>query len=348
MKSSLQCQTQKQFCINFKHGGTMPKHKLNYNAAEESVPIDTTGPEVDVDVDEDPVLPINPKQPEKPLLGGEENELPKKEEEAPIDIVASPEEVEDKDEHAEYSKSVKKRIDKLTAKLREAERREKAATEYAQNVQTENQSLQQRNQTIDGNYIIAEANRITAETEATKNLLKRANEDQDIDAQAQAQQKLATLAVEAQRVQALNQERSAKAGEVTAPQQFTQEVPMERPQEDFPDPDPKAQSWAEDNPWFGNDRAMTMTSFVIHQDLVNEGFDPTGDEYYDEVNKRIRTEFPHKFNEETQQANRPAQAVAPAKRSAKPGRKTVRLTPSQVAIANKLGVPLEEYAKYVE
>jgi hypothetical protein len=307
---------------------------LNKRSAEELVQLDDTGPEVDIEIDEESTLPITPKQPEKPLL---DDAL----------VEAEPEVVVQEDsEHEEYSKGVKKRIDKLTAKLREAERREQAATSYAQNVQTENKTLQQQKTNLDGNYIIAEANRITAETEATKNILRKANEEADVDTQTNAQQKLAALAVEAQRVQALNQERSAKTGQVTAPQQFNQEVQQQpAPQ---PEPDPKAQSWAEDNPWFGNDRAMTMTSFVIHQDLMNEGFDATSNEYYSEVNKRIRDDFPNKFDREITQTNRPAQAVAPAKRSAKAGRKTVRLTPSQVAIANKLGVPLEEYAKYVE
>ena len=320
----------------------MPKHKLNLNAATEPVPIDNTGPEVDVDVDEEPSLPIEPQQPDKPILGddGAEEAIPEVETEKE-EVVAQT------DEHEEYSKNVKKRIDKLTAKLREAERREKAATEYAKNVHTENQTLQQQKQNLDGNYIISEANRITAETEAAKNILRKANEEADTEAQVNAQQKLAALAVEAQRVQALNQERNVQQGQVQAPEQFTQETVPQSQQETYPDPDPKAQDWAEENPWFGNDRAMTMTSFVIHQDLLNEGFDATSNEYYDEVNKRIRTEFPHKFEGKTQ-ANRPAQAVAPAKRSAKAGRKTVRLTPSQVTIAKKLGVPLEEYAKYVE
>ena len=320
----------------------MPKHKLNLNAATEPVPIDNTGPEVDVDVDEDPSLPIEPQQPDKPILGDEGGA------EAVPEVETEKEEVvAQTDEHEEYSKNVKKRIDKLTGKLREAERREQAATEYAKNVYTENQSLQQAKQNLDGNYIISEANRITAETEAAKNILKKANEEADTEAQVNAQQKLAALAVEAQRVQALNQERNVRRGQVQAPQQFTQETVPQPQQETYPDPDPKAQDWAEENPWFGNDRAMTMTSFVIHQDLLNEGFDATSNEYYDEVNKRIRTEFPHKFEGKTQ-ANRPAQAVASAKRSAKSGRKTVRLTPSQVTIAKKLGVPLEEYAKYVE
>ena len=319
----------------------MPKHKLNLNAAEETVPIDDTGPEVDVDVDEDSSLPIEPQQPDKPILGDEGGA------EAVPEVETEKEEVAQTDEHQEYSKNVKKRIDKLTGKLRESERREQAATEYAKNVYTENQSLQQAKQNLDGNYIISEANRITAETEAAKNVLRKANEEADTEAQVNAQQKLAALAVEAQRVQALNQERNVRQGQVQAPQQFTQETVPQPQQETYPDPDPKAQDWAEENPWFGNDRAMTMTSFVIHQDLLNEGFDATSNEYYDEVNKRIRTEFPHKFEGKTQ-ANRPAQAVASAKRSAKSGRKTVRLTPSQVTIAKKLGVPLEEYAKYVE
>jgi len=307
----------------------MPKHKLNLNPAEELVPIDDSGPEVDVDIEEDSALPIDPIQPTKPIL---EN------------AVAAPKE-ENKDEHEEYSKNVKKRIDKLTGRLRESERREQTATIYAKNVYEENKRLSQQKQNIDGNYIIAEANRITAETESTKNLLKKANEESNVDKQAEAQQKLASLAVEAQRVQALNQARNAQSGQITAPQQYTEAT---QPQPRYPDPDPKAESWAEDNPWFGNDRAMTMTSFVIHQDLLNEGFDATSNEYYDEVNKRIRGEFPHKFDGANTRANRPVQAVASAKRSAKTGRKTVRLTPSQVAIANKLGVPLEEYAKYVE
>ena len=145
----------------------------------------------------------------------------------------------------------------------------------------------------------------------------------------------------------MNQERTAQAAQT---EQVTQDIPTEpqpQPQE-YSEPDPKAQAWAEENPWFGNDKAMTMTSFAFHEDLLSEGFDPASNEYYDEINNRIRKEFPHKFNDEETQTSQPAQTVAPAKRSAKPGRKTVRLTPSQVAIANKLGVPLEEYAKYVE
>lgn len=307
----------------------MPEHKLNLNPAEELVQIDDTGPEVDVEIDENQNASFEP-QPVKENI-----------------LEAMPEEkVEEKveDEHEEYSKSVKKRINKLTAKLREAERREEAATQYAQNVQKENTTLKEQKQNIDGNYILAEANRITAETEATKNILQKANEEQDVEKQVQAQQKLAALAVEAQRVQALNQRRAAQ--QQTAPTQVTQDFAQQEQQAPIK-PDPRAEAWAEDNSWFGEDRAMTMTSFAIHEDLLNEGFDATSDEYYSEIDKRIRDEFPHKFGETSQQ-NRVAQSVAPAKRSAKSGRKSVRLTPSQVAIAKKLGVPLNEYAKYVE
>tara|TARA_R110002020_G_scaffold145212_1_gene318517 strand:+ start:398 stop:1336 length:939 start_codon:yes stop_codon:yes gene_type:complete len=312
----------------------MPKHKLNLNPAEELVPIDDTGPEVDVELSEEDVPSFEAVTPSKPVL---ENKI----QEDKTDFTQDKSE----DEHEEYSKGVKKRIDKLTAKLREAERRESAATQYAQNVNKENSSLKQQKQNIDGNYIIAEANRITAETEATKNLLKRANEEANTDQQVEAQQKLAALAVEAQRVQALNQNRAAQAEQVSSPQQYQQDFSQ---QEKAPvRPDPKAEAWAEDNSWFGDDKAMTMTSFVIHQDLLNEGFDANSNEYYSEVDKRIRDEFPHKFGD-THQNNRPAQAVAPAKRSAKTGRRSVRLTPSQVAIAKKLGVPLDEYAKYVD
>ena len=257
----------------------MPEHKLNMNAAEETVPLDDTGPEVDVDIDEGGALPIDPKQPEKPILGDE----------GAAEVIPEPELEEAKaDDHEEYSKSVKKRIDKLTAKLREAERREQAALDYAKG--------------LDSNYIVAEANRISAETEATKNLLRKANEEADIEAQTNAQQKLAALAVEAQRVQALNQERTAQAAQ---PQQVTQDILTEPESQlqEYSEPDPKAQAWADENPWFGNDKAMTMTSFAFHEDLLSEGFDPASDEYYSEINNRIRKEFPHKFNGEETQIN---------------------------------------------
>ena len=310
----------------------MQEDKLkNLSQAEALVPLDTDGEEVEIE------------------LEGVASET-----EAAAEVEEVVEETNDEEpkaedtEHEEYSKGVQKRIDKLTAKLREAERREKAATDFASNVQKENETLKTKTKELDENYVLAEANRITAETEKAKNDLRAANESDDIDKQTDAQQRLAVLAGEAQRMSALNKEREKVVETPPSEQQPAQTAPQAAP-EQYPDPDPKAQEWADKNEWFGQDRAMTMTSFAIHEDLIKEGFDPKSDEYYTEVNTRIRSEFPHKFDEDTSPKNRPVQTVASAKRSAKTGRsKSVKLTPSQVAIAKKLGVPLEEYAKYVK
>ena len=310
----------------------MQEDKLkNLSQAEALVPLDTDGEEVEIE------------------LEGVASET-----EAAAEVEEVVEETNDEEskaedtEHEEYSKSVQKRIDKLTAKLREAERREQAATEFASNVQKENTDLKTKAQELDGSYIASEANRITAETEKAKNDLKIANENNDVEQQVEAQQKLAVLAADAQRVENLNKQREKVVETPPSEEQPAQTAQQAAP-EQYPDPDPKAQEWADKNEWFGQDKAMTMTSFVIHEDLIKEGFDPKSDEYYTEVDTRIRSEFPHKFDEDTSIKNRPVQTVASAKRSAKTGRsKSVKLTPSQVAIAKKLGVPLEEYAKYVK
>ena len=319
----------------------MPETKFkNLSQADELVPIDTDGEEVEVELEQETTKTL------KPEVIDDEEGIDEEDENEDEEAVVAKEETE----HEEYSKGVQKRIDKLTAKLREAERREQAATEFAQNVQTENQTVKTKTEELDGNYVLAEANRITAETEKAKNDLRAANEANDIDQQTDAQQRLAVLAGEAQRVAELNKarEKATKEKETEVPSETKQETSTQQPVQ-YPDPDPKAQDWAEDNKWFGQDRAMTMTSFAIHQDLVEEGFDPTADEYYTEIDKRIRNEFPHKFNEDSGTKTRSVQTVASAKRSAKTGRsKSVKLTPSQVAIAKKLGVPLEEYAKYVK
>ena len=310
----------------------MQEDKLkNLSQAEALVPLDTDGEEVEIE-----------------LEGvASETEATAEVEEA-VEKTNNEELKAEDTEHEEYSKGVQKRIDKLTAKLREAERREKAATDFASNVQKENETLKTKTKELDENYVLAEANRITAETEKAKNDLRAANETDDIDKQTDAQQRLAVLAGEAQRMSALNKEREKVVETPPSEQQPAQTAPQAAP-EQYPDPDPKAQDWADKNEWFGQDRAMTMTYFAIHEDLIKEGFDPKSDEYYTEVDTRIRSEFPHKFDEDTSTKNRPVQTVASAKRSAKTGRsKSVKLTPSQVAIAKKLGVPLEEYAKYVK
>ena len=315
----------------------MPAQELTRTDEEKMVDLDVSGPAVDVE------LPQEGAQISE-VLENEKEEVPE---------LNVKEVQEDKEEELEnYSKNVKTRINKLTAKLREAERRERAATQFAESVKKENEGLKTKNTALDGNYIVEFANRITTETEAAKQSLRQATEMDDVEKQVEAQQKLARLAVEAQNLKGLNQQR--KTQEAASPVTLDQAVANNTTNEQAAPPDPKAEAWAEKNDWFGNDTAMTMTSFVIHRQLTEEeGFDASEDEYYDEIDKRMRSEFPHKFNgeaTETEIDTRPAQTVASATRSAKRGRgkNTVRLTPSQVAIAKKLGVPLEEYAKHVK
>jgi hypothetical protein len=313
----------------------MPRQELTKTDEEKMVDLDVTGPAVDVELPEEGVI-LTEVAAETPSQETTDTEKIKVEE------VEEP-----KQELEDYSKNVQQRINKLTARLREAERREKAATDYAQNVQKENSTLKNRNTALDGNYIIEFANRITTETEAAKAALKQATENDDVDKQVESQQKLARLAVEAQNLKKLNDQRKVRQNSPKSAQTTALKQPNEAPAP----PDPKAEAWARKNAWFGEDTAMTMTSFVVHRQLTEEeGFDPSSDQYYNEVDKRMREEFPHKFNgASSEPETRPVQTVASATRSPKKGRsKTVRLTPSQVAIAKKLGVPLEEYAKYVK
>jgi len=315
----------------------MPAQELTKTDEEKMVDLDVSGPAVDVEL---------------PQEGAVITEVGEEETTSPEIQVESAEETDKTEELENYSKNVKKRIDKLTAKLREAERREQAATTFAESVKKENEGLKTRNSALDGNYIVEFANRITTETEAAKEQLRQATQNDEVDKQVEAQQKLARLAVEAQNLKNLNEQRKVQADKTPAPttldQVFENNVANETPAP----PDPKAEAWAAKNDWFGKDAAMTMTSFVHHRQLTEEeGFDGTEDEYYDEIDKRMRAEFPHKFGDAVpQEETRPAQTVASATRSPKRGRgkNTVRLTPSQVAIAKKLGVPLEEYARHVK
>jgi len=251
-------------------------------------------------------------------------------------------------EMEDYGKKVQGRIDKLTKKVREAERREQAATEYTRNVYQENKTLQEKAQSLDDGYVNQYENRVTAELDTVKKQLKQAVETGDVDKQVEANQHLARLSVEAERVRTTQEkkERLKKQREEQGdrePQQYQQQyVPPQMPP---PQADPKAESWADKNEWFGKDEPMTLTSFSIHRNLVEEGFDPQSDMYYSEVDKRMRDNFPHKFGQQVS----PTQTVASANRGGPVRRKgTVRLTPSQVAISKKLGVPLSEYAKYVK
>tara|TARA_Y100000817_G_scaffold117715_1_gene92290 strand:- start:100 stop:798 length:699 start_codon:yes stop_codon:yes gene_type:complete len=227
--------------------------------------------------------------------------------------------------------------------MREAERREQAATEYAQALESKRKTDQSRFKKMDTDYWSRFEKNVKTGMESAQKELASAIESGNAEAQVEANKRIATLAFENAKLE----QRKSEPVEEEKPVQLSDsgKLPQQTPQ----DPDPKAEEWAAKNTWFGKDRAMTFTAFEIHKDLVNEGFDPKSDDYYNEVDKRIRVDFSHKFgNTENKQTTKPVQSVASANRSVKPGRKTVRLTPSQVAIAKKLGVPLEEYAKQIK
>ena len=249
---------------------------------------------------------------------------------------------EEPDELKEYSEGVQKRIAKLTRKMREAERQREEAVTYAQTVTQQKNNAEKRLSRLDKSYVSEFESRVTTSMAAAKLALKNAIESQNVEAQIAAQEQLANLSVENARLNSMkivNDEPKEKEVRVN-PQQ----------QQPTQQSDPRAEQWATKNAWFGNDTAMTYTAFDIHKKLVEqEGYDPKSDEYYEEVDSRIRLEFPHKFDKiegTTTERVKPTQAVASAKRSASTGRKKiVKLSPSQVAIAKRIGVPLEEYAK---
>lgn len=254
---------------------------------------------------------------------------------------------DDDDEHQEYSAGVKKRIDRLTKKMREAERQREEAVKYAQNVQSEAEKIRARMQALDQGYMTEYGSRLSMEQQQVEAELKRAVEMGDSDATVAAQRKMTQLALASDRYETTKQaQERALREQQQAAQYQTQSAPQPAPRA----PDPKAEDWASRNEWFGTDEAMTFAAFGLHKRLVeDEGFDPTSNEYYSELDNRIRKEFPHKFKDSA--GKRPIQNVAGSARgtTGRTGRNTkVKLTPSQVAIAKKLGVPLEEYAKYVK
>ena len=254
---------------------------------------------------------------------------------------------EDKaDELKEYSEGVQKRIAKLTRKMREAERQREEAIAFAEAANKQKSELEGRLSKLDKSYTSEFENRVKTNMAAAKLALKNAIESQNVEAQIAAQEQIANLTMDGARLNAM------KVAEETKPEP-SKDVNITPQRTQQPATDPKAEDWALRNPWFGNDSAMTYTAFDLHKKLVEEeGFDPKSDEYYAEVDKRIRLEFPHKFDkvEDTSTERvKPTQNVASAKRSASTkGRKTVKLTPSQVAIAKRLGVPLEAYAKQLK
>jgi hypothetical protein len=304
------------------------------------VPIDTSGPDATVDIEEvkdeavvDTEAPKQETETDKTFENERETKLEEKKED---------------DKLEDYSKGVQARIAKLTRKMREAERREQAATEYAKAVEEKRQALEKRFNKTDADYIKKFESTISSGLEAAQKELAAAIESGDAKAQVEANKRIATLAFENAKLDAAKEGRETTQAE--KPVNLSQGSVNKPAMDDPINLDPKAEAWASKNTWFGTDRAMTYTAFEIHKDLTEkEGYDPNSEEYYAEVDKRIRVDFPHKFGKTSEkQSTAPVQTVASANRSVKPGRKTVRLTSSQVAIAKKLGVPLEEYAKQLK
>jgi chromosome segregation ATPase len=302
-----------------------------------TVDIDTSGPDTEVELKEDQTTDTAPvEETEEPVVAetqeasSEQQETTKKEEK--------------KDELEQYSESVQKRIAKLTKKMREAERQKEEAIKFAQTQKEQKEDLEKRYSTLNTSSFETKEISIKSGIEAAKAKLATAREAGDMQAEIEAQQAVAQLAYAQAELDNQKKVMEQQAKEPKVEQKtLEQAVAPQRP-------DPKAEAWAEKNSWFGQDEAMTYTAMGLHKRLTEqEGFDPRSEEYYAEIDKRIKLEFPHKFaKQESTETAKPVQQVASATRSTKTGRKTVRLTPSQVAIAKKLGVPLEEYAKQLK
>jgi hypothetical protein len=275
--------------------------------------------------------------------------------EADVDdsISSAPEEIQveevktsSDEELDKISESVQKRIDKLTYKMREAERQRDEAVNYAQNIHTDNSQLKQKLKNSDSSLFKEYDNRVQSDLERAKSTLKEAQEQGDADAIASATEKLSRSAAEAENLRRLSAQQQAR--QVSNEQEYVEEIPNFTQQASpNPQPDPKAEAWAEKNEWFGNDQAMTYAAFGVHRQLIDEGVDPNTEDYYNKVDQRIKEYFPQKFSNE-QPA--PVQQVAASSRGAtgKKNARKIKLTPSQVAIAKRLDVPLEEYAKHIE
>jgi len=322
----------------------------------EMVDIDNSGPEIDVTLPEEKkeeeVKTEETIDPNKPIIEEVKTEEPKtepkekteepvkEEKEVKVQEDKSP---EDKKELEDYSDGVKKRIAKLTKKMREAERQKEAALEYAKGVKAEADKTKSKLSTMEPGYMNAMEGRVKSGLQAAEAKLSAAREAGDIKAEVEAQKDISRLGIEEARVEMMKKRAATESKQKPVGQPTLDQAIAPRATAN----DPKAVAWAEKNEWFGKDNAMTYTAFDLHKILTEEeGMDASTDEYYAEIDKRMRIDFPHKFDkQEVKVTTKPTQQVASAKRSVNPGRKTVRLTPSQVTIAKKLGVPLEEYAK---
>ena len=312
---------------------------------DKMVPIDTSGDAVEIELKEEEI-----KQEDK--KDGEVEVVQESPEETKKEDTSQKQETKD-EELEEYSASVKRRIDKLTRKMREAERREQAAIEYAKKVQEEIKTIKTDKKESDVNYVSTLSTHLESRLKSAQDNLKNAISGGDVDKQVQYQREIAELTGQEDRVkrEKTRLEKQVEQKETSA------SIPPETPASDVkPPPSPKAVAWADKNPWFGEDQVMTYAAYGIHQKLIgDEGFDSNSDDYYEEIDKRMKKEFPHKFKSDTNEVqvsnSKPVQTVASANRTTKTGRRTVKLTPSQVAIAKKLGVPLGEdqvmtYAAY--
>jgi hypothetical protein len=271
--------------------------------------------------------------------------------EVSVETKAKPES-ENADDLSDYSESVKKRISKLTNKFREEERQRQAALQYAEGVKKQNEELQEKLNKLDTTYVGEFDTRVQSQSIAAKEAYRKAHEEGDADAMYEASQNLSRIALEEARLAQLKERREEAVKATAAGLTYAAQAQQPQVQQPRVKPDPKAEEWAQKNEWFGKDNTMTYAAFGLHKELIeDEGFDPNSNEYYNELDNRLRTEFPHKFNETPKKSNSPrvASAGTTASKSSTPkGRRTVKLTASQIAIARRLNVPLEEYAKYVK
>ena len=317
-----------------------------------TVDIDTSGPGAEIDLHEEKKENEIEVENETVENSAESNDSSEKSDEQ-LDVqnqeTTKQEEVKKDDgKLEEYSKGVQSRIAKLTRKMREAERREQAAIEYARSVEEKRKQDYSRFQKTDLDYLDKFEKNVSAGLEAAERELATAIETQDAKAQIAANKRIAELSFENARIKQAKQSKEQVSAEPTVQSADSGNIAQPQP-ESTPMPDPKAEAWAAKNTWFGSNRAMTNTAIAHHQDLENEGYDTTSEEYYQEIDRRMKVDFPARFGNTTEEkTSAPVQTVASASRSVKPGRKTVRLTSSQVAIAKKLGVPLEDYAKQLK
>jgi len=299
----------------------MQEEKLKVEEVEEE------GQEIEVDDSEEDVQPESNEN--KPAV-----EVKKEKEE---------------DDLSDYSQAVKKRISTLTYKFREEEKQRQAAVEFAESVKKQNDELKSKLDKLDNTYVGEFDTRVQSQSIAAKEAYRKAVEENDVDAMYEAQQNISRIAMEEAR---LNQLKTRKEEQLKEAEKAPAEQPQAQQPQAQPKPDPKAEEWAKKNTWFGQDQTMTYAAFGLHKQLIEEeGFDATSDDYYTELDNRIRSEFPHKFQETPRKSNSPrvASAGTTASKSSSPkGRRTVKLTASQIAIAKRLNVPLEEYAKYVK